>query len=235
MPVYGCGCEACKISEAHHALQRTSCSALLELGDRRYLLDAGQVNLSKRFPAGLLDGILLTHFHVDHVQGLFHLRWGTGVRVPVYCPPDSEGCADLFKHPGILHFLPQQAFAPFMLDGLKVTPLPLNHSKPTFGYLLEDDTKRLAYLTDTKGLPAQTQQLLTRQLLDLLVIDCSFAPGCEQPGHNNLDDVLEVHENVSPQRTVLTHIGHAMDVWLRSNSHTLPEGVLAGYDGQRTS
>jgi phosphoribosyl 1,2-cyclic phosphate phosphodiesterase len=233
MPVYGCGCEACKISDTHRAFQRTPCSALLELGERRYLLDAGQVDLTRRFPAGMLDGILLTHFHVDHVQGLFHLRWGTGMRIPVYCPPDSEGCADLFKHPGILHFLPQQEFVPFALGELRVTPLPLSHSKPTFGYLLEDDAKRLAYLTDTKGLPVKTEQLLAGQALDLLVIDCSVVPGGEQSGHNNLDDVLEVHQSISPQRTVLTHIGHAMDIWLRDNSHTLPEGVLAGYDGQR--
>jgi phosphoribosyl 1,2-cyclic phosphate phosphodiesterase len=233
MPLYGCECEACKMSDANHAFQRTPCSALLQVADRRYLLDAGQVNLGSRFPAGILDGILLTHFHADHVQGLFHLRWGTGIRIPIYCPPDPGGCADLFKHPGILQFQPQQEFVPFMLGELRVTPLPLIHSKPTFGYLLEHDRQRLAYLTDTKGLPEKTEQLLAQRPLDLLVIDCSCAPGMEKPGHNNLHDALNIHQALSPQQTVLTHIGHAMDIWLRQNSNTLPEGVLAGYDGQR--
>jgi phosphoribosyl 1,2-cyclic phosphate phosphodiesterase len=66
-----------------------------------------------------------------------------------------------------------------------------------------------------------------------LVIDCSFVPGSEQQGHNNLHDALNIHQALAPQQTVLTHIGHAMDIWLRENSNTLPEGVLAGYDGQR--
>lgn len=233
MPVYGCGCEACKLSDSNRAFQRTPCSALLEVGDCRYLIDAGQVDLTRHFPAGILDAILLTHFHPDHVQGLFHLRWGRGISIPVYCPPDTQGCADLFKHPGILQFLPQQKFAPFSLGGLKVTPLPLIHSKPTFGYLLEYHDQRLAYLTDTKGLPPMTEQFLAQYELELLVIDCSFVPGSEQQGHNNLHDALHIHSALAPRRTVLTHIGHAMDIWLRSHSYTLPDGVLAGYDGQR--
>jgi ribonuclease BN (tRNA processing enzyme) len=32
--------------------------------------------------------VLLTHYHLDHVQGLFPLRWGVGAPIPVYGPPD---------------------------------------------------------------------------------------------------------------------------------------------------
>ncbi len=41
---------------------------------------------------------------MDHVQGLFPLRWGVGDKIPVYGPPDEQGCDDLFKHPGLLDF-----------------------------------------------------------------------------------------------------------------------------------
>ncbi|MGD8910719.1 MAG: phosphonate metabolism protein PhnP [Chromatiales bacterium] len=233
MPVYGCDCEVCLTAAGNHLMQRTSCSALLQLGDCSYLLDAGQVNLAGRFPAGSLNGILLTHFHPDHVQGLFQLRWGTGVLIPVYCPTDPEGCADLYKHPGILQFQPRQKFVPFMLGDLSVTPLPLIHSKPTFGYLLEHAGGRIAYLTDTKGLPVETEELLAGQPLDLMVIDCSFLPGKERQGHNNLHDALSIHQAIAPRQTVLTHIGHDLDIWLRENPNTLPHGVQVGYDGQR--
>lgn len=37
----------------------------------------------------------------------------------------------------------------FDLQGLQVTPLPLNHSKLTFGYLLETAHSRVAWLSDT--------------------------------------------------------------------------------------
>jgi phosphoribosyl 1,2-cyclic phosphate phosphodiesterase len=233
MPVYGCNCEACVMSAANHTLQRTSCSALLEVGDHRYLLDAGQLNLSGRFPAGTLHGVLLTHFHPDHVQGLLHLRWGTGLQIPVFCPPDSEGCADLYKHPGILRFQPQAEFIPFTLGNLRVTPLPLLHSRPTFGYLLEQRGQRIAYLTDTKGLPSQVVDLLAGQSLDCMVIDGSFVPGSDRQGHNNLDDVLDLRARIVPRLTVLTHIGHDLDIWLRAHPYTLPENLVVGSDGQR--
>jgi len=231
MPLYGCDCEHCLLARTNVDLQRSPCSALLQAGNKTYLLDAGQVNLHEKYPAGTLDGVFLTHFHPDHVQGLFHLRWGIGSKIPVFTPPDSEGCADLYKHAGILDFLPQRKFDDFELDALKVTPVPLIHSKPTFGYLFEHARTRIAYLTDTKGLPPKTQALLAEQKLDLLVIDCSFVPGSEKQGHNNVDDVLEIDKVLQPKRVVLTHIGHDLDIWLKANHHELPSNIFVGKDG----
>jgi phosphoribosyl 1,2-cyclic phosphate phosphodiesterase len=230
MPLYGCDCEYCVLAQTQHRLRRTACSALLKAGNRQYLLDGGQVNLAERFPAGSLNGLFLTHFHPDHVQGLFHFRWGTGLKIPVFIPPDSQGCADLYKYPGILEFLPQQAFNPFSLGNLTITPLPLIHSKPTFGYVFECGLERIAYLTDTKGLPEATEVFLADKPLDLLVVDCSFVPGSTQKGHNNLDDVLQIDGRLRPRRLVLTHIGHDMDIWLKQQQSQLPSHIIVGHD-----
>ena len=63
---------------------------------------------------------------MDHVQGLFPLRWGVGETVPVYGPPDELGCDDLFKHPGLLDFSHTvEPFVVFDLQGLQITPVPL--------------------------------------------------------------------------------------------------------------
>lgn len=98
---------------------------------------------------------------MDHVQGLFPLRWGVGDPIPVYGPPDEQGCDDLFKHPGLLDFSHTvEPFVVFDLQGLQVTPLPLNHSKLTFGYLLETAHSRVAWLSDTAGLPEKTLKFL---------------------------------------------------------------------------
>lgn len=206
--------------------------ALLELGEKKYLLDAGLMNIAKQFPAGSLAGIFLTHFHVDHVQGLFHLRWGRDVKIPVYCPPDSTGCADLFRHAGILDFQVQKKFSTFELDGLRITPLPLLHSKVTHGYVFEYQEQRIAYLTDTKHLPAKSLAWLDGHPLDLLVIDTSYAPGVEKTGHNNLDDTLAIHKRLQVKRTVLTHIDHEFNIWLAQHGHRLPEPVSVGRDGR---
>ncbi len=50
-------------------------------------------------PAGSFQQVLLTHYHLDHVQGLLPLRWGVGASIPVHGPPDDAGCDDSLKTP----------------------------------------------------------------------------------------------------------------------------------------
>jgi len=228
MPLYGCDCERCTTVRSKPEQRRSPATALLEVAGKKYLIDAGLMNITDRYPSCSLDALFLTHFHPDHVQGLFHLRWGKGDKIPVYCPPDSIGCADLFKHPGILDFQLQKKFVSIELENLRVTFLPLIHSKVTYGFLFEYQNQTIAYLTDTKGLPTNTFSRLANTSLDLLVIDTSHPPGVEGSGHNNLDETLAIHKQLKPVCTVLTHISHDFDVWL--NSHDLPESVMKAHD-----
>ncbi len=146
VPVYGCDCPACRNARADAGLRRRPCSALLECAGQRWLIDSGLVDLCERFPPHSLDGILQTHYHADHAQGLLHLRWGQGLVIPVHGPADPEGLADLYKHPGILDFSqPFGAFERRQWGALAATALPLVHSKPTFGYLLEGLPRRERY------------------------------------------------------------------------------------------
>ena len=230
MPVYGCYCARCSIIRKNSNLRRGPSCALLEVNEKKYLIDAGLMDITERFPAGNLEAILLTHFHMDHVQGLFHLRWGKGKAIPVYCPNDSQGCDDLYKHPGILDFQPRKKFETFILDDLRVTPLPMIHSKVTFGYVFEFERQRIAYCTDTKDLPAKTYAYLENNPLDLLVIDTSSPANVENPGHNNLNETLAIHKRIKAKRTVLTHIGHELDIWLSQEENQLPDSVTAGSD-----
>ena len=232
VPVYGCRCRACEAARKDARLRRRPCSALLEVGDQRILIDGGLTDLAERFAPSDLNAILLTHYHVDHVQGLFHLRWGLNDSIPVYGPDDRDGCADLLKHPGILEFHPPLLpCVPFTLGEVQITPLPLQHSKPTFGYLFEQGDRCIAYLTDTVGLPETTEAWLRRYENLEMVIDCSQPPRPEPPrNHNDLNLVLDIHQRLRPQCTWLTHIGHEMDQWLQD--HALPEAVRVARDGQ---
>jgi len=239
VPVYNCNCPACDSARVYPARRRGPCSALIECGAQRWLIDTGLTDLCERFPPHSLSGILQTHYHADHAQGLLHLRWGHGLIIPVHGPDDPEGLADLYKHPGILDF--SQPFAPFerrQLGELSVTALPLNHSKPTLGYLLEGvdkagATRRIAYLTDTLGVPTASAAVLMQQPLDVLVLDCSTAPQATAPrNHNDLTRALEVVEHLQPKQTVLTHIGHSFDAWLLDNPDALPSAVSLAFDGQ---
>lgn len=234
VPVYNCACAACDSARLDPSRRRGPCCALIECGSQRWLIDSGLTDLSERFAPHSLSGILQTHYHADHAQGLLQLRWGQGLSIPVHGPDDPEGLADLYKHPGILDF--SQPFAAFerrQWGPLAVTALPLNHSKPTFGYLLEVEGRRIAYLTDTLGVPEDSCQVLLQSSLDLLVLDCSSAPQPQAPrNHNDLTRALEVIERLQPGEAVLTHIGHNFDAWLLDNPDALPAGVSLAYDGR---
>lgn len=233
VPVYNCDCVACQRARQQPRFRRGPCCALLECGETRWLIDAGLTDLTQRFPPGSLSGVLQTHYHADHAQGLLQLRWGKSLKIPILGPEDAEGFADLYRHPGILDFSKTlTAFKPEALAGCTVTPVPLVHSKPTFGYVLEDDGQRIAYLTDTVGLPEDTTIFLQRKPLDWLVLDCSSPPAASPPrNHNDLTRALETVQALQPRQTVLTHIGHDLDAWLMEGGRELPEGVAAAHDG----
>ncbi len=231
VPVFGCDCAACRRARQDETHRRRPCSAEVRYNDAVTLLDAGIPDLMDHYPAGSFRQFLLTHYHMDHVQGLFPLRWGVGENIPVYGPPDEQGCDDLFKHPGLLDFSHTiEPFVVFELQGMQVTPLPLNHSRLTFGYLLESAHSRVAWLSDTAGLPEKTLKFLLNNHPQVMIIDCSHAPRPEPPrNHCDLNTVIAINEIVRCPRVILTHISHQFDVWLMHNP--LPEGFEAGFDG----
>ncbi|MDR2092437.1 MAG: phosphonate metabolism protein PhnP [Azoarcus sp.] len=263
-PVYGCACPVCARARQETAYRRGPCSALLEIAGQRWLIDSGLPDLAERFPVGSLTGILQTHYHADHAEGLLRLRWGLAPPLPVYGPDDPAGFADLYRHPGPLDFSrPFTAFErrrmtsanrarpmgeeypvegePLASDDtgvFYVTAIPLAHSRPCFGYLIEaapaDSARnvRLAYLTDTVGLPPESETYLKRQRIDLLVLDATFPPQPSAPrNHNDLTRALQTAAVLAPGKTLLTHIGHTLDAWLSSPDAQLPPGVACAKDG----
>ncbi len=236
-PVLGCECAACYRARNHKEYARAETSALLEEDGFRIVIDAGLPNLQDYFSKFSLDNILLTHYHMDHVMGLFKLRWGCNRTISVIGPDDTEGCGDLFKHPGILDFKQKAvAFKRVELGPFRITPLPLEHSKLTYGYFIEsiyDESKSLAYLTDTVGLSDEVTTFLQKQQIGLAIIDASEPPRDEPPrNHNDLTMALNIHNQIQPVDSVLTHIGHELDVWLEENPSSLPNNVSVARDGQ---
>jgi len=234
VPVFGCDCAACRRANTQPEYRRDACCALLETDDYRLLLDAGRHDLADRFQPTDLQAICLTHYHMDHVSGLFRMRWGIGDRIPVHGPDDERGCDDLYKHPGLLDFQPALTPGePLTLGPFRLWPLPLNHSRRCLGYGIEWGQHRLAYLTDTVGLPKETENFLLDWGEFTLVIDTTFPPQAEPPrNHNDLNLTLAIVDRLRPKATWLTHLGHEMDRWLIDTPNTtLPAGVEVARDG----
>lgn len=121
------------------------------------LVDAGISK--KRIEEGLgkldvkgneLDGILITHEHVDHIQGLgvFSRKYG----VPIYATRGTiegiKNCKTLGKMPdGLLH--PIEVNQEFALGELQIHPFEISHdaNEPS-GYRIENGNQSVAVATD---------------------------------------------------------------------------------------
>ena len=96
--------------------------------------------------------------------------------------------------------------------------------------LIEADDSRVAWLSDTAGLPEKTLKFLRNNQPQVMVIDCSHPPREDAPrNHCDLNTVLALNEVIRSPRVILTHISHQFDAWLMENA--LPSGFEAGFDG----
>lgn len=233
VPRFGCDCPACQRARVLSCHRRGPCCAEIRVDGQRYLIDAGRMDLAETCERERPAAVLLTHYHADHVQGLFHLRWGSGEAIPVHGPKDAHGCADLHKNPGILAFQPGlKPFRPLALEGLEVTPVPLNHSKPTLGYCIGGLNAKLAYLTDTLGLPSETERFVRQWQPDAIILDATHPTSHLEPrNHNNLSMALDIIERVKPKQAWLTHLSHAVDAEAMSVRLALPANVALAHDG----
>ncbi|WNK20295.1 phosphonate metabolism protein PhnP [Halomonas piscis] len=233
VPCFGCHCLACERARLMSRYRRGPCSAKIYSSGESYLLDAGRMDLADSCERERPAGVLLTHYHADHVQGLLHLRWGVGESIPIYGPRDAEGCADLFKHPGILDFRPGlEPFRPLVLGDMNVIPVPLNHSRPTLGYCIADSMSRLAYLTDTVGLPGSTEHFLRQWQPDIVILDATHPASHTMPrNHNNITMALDILERLNPSQGWLTHLSHDVDAEVLTTYLSLPANVSLAWDG----
>ena len=158
VPSFRCKCIGCEEARKDPSRQRASTCAVLEDGDTCILIDAGVSELPAKFPD--YSAAVLTHFHPDHMIGLFHIRMGWDTQIDVFCPDDPEGYGDFYTNHGALNFSPLDPLQSTQVESLKITAVPLNHTSHTQGYCFESETLKVAFLTDTCGLPDVTSDFL---------------------------------------------------------------------------
>jgi len=111
---------------------------------------------------------------------------------------------------------------PFMAGSVEVAPIEARHGR---GSVLGFRINGFAYMTDCSHIPPSSMEKLLG--LDLLVLDAlRFRP---HPTHMNIEQAVGVARELSPKRTVLTHLSHEID-YTRDNPN-LPDGMEFAYDG----
>ncbi len=234
IPMVGCSCAVCRSTDPRNHRRRAS--VLFEDGDRRWLIDAGPDFRVQALDAGLdiLDAVLLTHAHADHILGLDDLRPLSWKRtIPVWADkPTTEAVRQTFPYIFVagdgktsrprLDFRLLEAGRPADVAGLPVLPLAIHHGD---AMILGFRVGGVAYLTDCNGIPPETRALL--EGLDVLILGALRSH--PHPTHFSLDQAVEAARNVGARRTLFTHFSHDVDHdgWAR----TLPEGMAPAYDG----
>lgn len=243
VPQPRCTCEVCRSSDFRD--NRLRCSALLEEGDRRLLIDCGPdfryQMLREGNPDKSLDALLLTHHHYDHTGGIDDLRpyyRDHADGFPIYCQSDVEHtlrtrlpyCFPDHLYPGapVLKLNRMAAGCPLKIAGFDILPVRVMHGQlPILGFRIG----ALGYITDCKTMPAETVNLLKG--VDTLVINALFDDRLihrEHPTHMNLTQALDVISMIAPRRTLLIHMGHKIGLHAVVNP-TLPDGIELAYDG----
>jgi phosphoribosyl 1,2-cyclic phosphate phosphodiesterase len=219
---------------------RTRTSALIEGPEGgRLLVDAGPDLRQQLLAVGVakLDAILFTHAHADHILGIDDLRQVnriTGQALDAYGTRTTlQKLDDRFDYAFIgptPPFFYRPALEPIRLaygDQVTMAGLPVQVFRQDHGVM---DTLGLriggfAYSTDVVMLPEESLEALAG--LDTWVVGCfQHMP---HKVHANLDQVLEWVARLKPRRTVLTHMGPAMDY--RSLLRDLPPGIEPAHDG----
>ena len=197
---------------------------------RAQLLDAG---------VGLLDGVIFTHEHADHMHGLDDLRmvvFNRKSRLPVWA--NAATAASLTARFGYAFIQPEGSLYPPILDlmpiedgpveidgqggAIRFHPFEVQHGGiRALGFRIGG----LAYLPDVSEMTPEAWAAVSD--LDIWVLDAlRYTP---HPTHAHVDRALEWIARAAPRRAVLTNMH--IDIDHATIQADTPDHIDAAYDG----
>jgi pyrroloquinoline quinone biosynthesis protein B len=259
IPQTGCYCTVCSRARSNSKYRRLSPSiALFDKGvGFCYLVDASpdfksqihsiqkeikQVERKGKIP---ISGILLTHAHVGHYVGLWHLgKEALNEKdVPVFCTSSMK--AFLSASPAFRFMLQSRVIsvreirpqAKFALGGLSALPIEVPHRSEiadTVGFIIEAE-KRVIYIPDTDHWTGEMIEEIAES--DLALIDGTFysrseLPHFEEVPHPPIEETVDILRDISTE-IYFTHINHTNPVNRRGRERRSLEGkgFKVAYDG----
>lgn len=189
---------------------------------------------------GLLDGVLYTHDHADHVHGIDDLRmvaYNGRRRVDVYfdetvaqalrrrfayCFEQPEGS----EYPSVLNARHIRPGEMVRIEGpggvIEAMPFLQRHGAiDTLGFRFDG----IAYSPDVNDFPDAALPYL--EGLDVWILDALRYTG--HPSHLTVEQALSWIGRLKPKRAILTHMH--VDLDYETLAGELPEGVEPAYDG----
>lgn len=214
---------------------RWRCSAWLQTEETSIVIDTGPEFRLQTIRSGLskVDLVLITHEHMDHIAGLDDLRpfcYKQEQTIPVY---GSKSCLEAIRrrfeymfgpdrYPGATSIDLQEIDSTVTFKDLDITPLPVNHGKVTvLGFRVND----VSYLTDVKGIPESTKELIHGSKV-LVLSGLRWKP--EHPTHMTIPQAVEVAQELDVEKTWLIHMNSYVNH--EESNRRLPENVRLAYD-----
>lgn len=239
VPQVGCNCRVCTSTDPRD--KRTRTGALLDVGSTTLLIDTAPELRLQLIAAGRshVDGVLYTHEHADHTNGIDDLRIFSvkGRRaLPLFGPPETlASLQESFRYifdPSVGVFAgtskPDLDLRPLAegveqdVVGVPVLPLGFRHGYGrVFGYRVGP----LAYLTDVKEVPDEARARL--QGLEVLVLNALWWR--PHPTHLSIDEAVETAQALGARQTWLTHLSH--ETGHADLAARLPPGIQPAHDG----
>jgi ribonuclease BN (tRNA processing enzyme) len=192
--VLGCHGSDQLVAGPNGPLQCGTCGFLL---NDSVLLDAGTVG-SRLYlhEQRRIRAVLLTHLHFDHIRDLPTLADNLtgeiddplmvagipevlkGLESHIF---NGEVYPDFFRIPDdrnpVLRAQPLHAGHETMVEGLDVTPIPVNHLVPTAGYLINDHGRAILFSGDTYETDAIWDAAARLPSLAAVFVETSFPDG----------------------------------------------------------
>lgn len=200
--------------------------------DDSIVFDAGSLTsvLSERAQLKIRH-IFITHAHLDHVRDITFLAdniiiSGRQQQVSIVSIPsvldtirqnvlNDKLWPDFTIIPNyesaVLGYRAAQAGKPIRLERYRITPIPVAHSVPAVGYLVENQEGKSLFYTGDTGPTPETWRRLGKRKLDVLIIETSFPNKLTdlagKTGHLTASLLHEelLHLRELPKRIFITH------------------------------
>ena len=217
--------------------KRLRSSVLISWEDYNYVIDCGPDFRQQMLRQNIthLDGILFTHEHADHTNGLddirpFFFRQGD---IPIYANKEVIKAlkkrfnyifANENRYPGApavsVNLINKNR--PFTVGGINVIPVEAHHNRlKVYGFRLND----FVYLTDVKTI-SDTEIQKIKSVKILVINALRIEP---HHSHFNLEEALAFIEKIAPEKAYLTHISHLLGFHDEVEKN-LPKNVHLAYD-----
>jgi phosphoribosyl 1,2-cyclic phosphate phosphodiesterase len=258
-----CKCRVCQqaIQDPKSKDSRTRPEILVEGDGDNFLLELSpDIRLqSTRFDLPVIKDYLVSHWHFDHLYGILELHaWSKFVvekELNIFCSQKTtEWIEKTFGHIP-KNIITLEPYKNFVLHGVNITPIPLYHMQMrdaeieednlnnTFGYILENEGKKIAYLADYYKIPQKAIDLIKGSdviiadgtyLFEDLFPDKATQNGLKaDPDHMHDKAIFSFVESLQAKEVIFHSITHLTEKNHEELQALLPGNFRISFDGMK--